>query len=85
MHKVYCSPDEIDEVSKGCRTAGIGCLDCKKVMIKHVLNELAPMREKRAAFENKPEDVEEILSQGNRRAQEAAAETMSEVREAIGL
>ena len=85
LHKVYCTPYEIDEVSKGCRTAGIGCLDCKKVMIKHVLNELAPMREKRAAFENKPEQVEEILSQGNRRAQEAAAETMSEVREAIGL
>ena len=85
LHKVYCTPDEIDEVSKGCRTAGIGCLDCKKIMIKHVLNELAPIREKRAAFENKPEDVEEILSQGNRRAQEAAAATMSEVREAVGL
>jgi tryptophanyl-tRNA synthetase len=85
LHKVYCTPDEIDEVSKGCRTAGIGCLDCKKVMIKHVLDELAPMREKRAAFENKPEDVEEILLQGNRRAREAAAETMNEVRGALGL
>jgi tryptophanyl-tRNA synthetase len=85
LHKVYSTPDEIEEVSKGCRTAGIGCLDCKKVMIKHVLEELAPMREKRAAFENKPEDVEEILLQGNRRAREAAAETMKEVRGAIGL
>jgi hypothetical protein len=43
------------------------------------------MREKRAAFENKPEDVEEILLQGNRRAQETAAETMKEVRGALGL
>jgi tryptophanyl-tRNA synthetase len=85
LHKVYSTPDEIEEVSKGCRTAGIGCLDCKKVMIKHVLEELAPMREKRAAFENKPEDVEEILLQGNRRAQETAAETMKEVRGALGL
>jgi tryptophanyl-tRNA synthetase len=85
LHKVYSTPDEIEEVSKGCRTAGIGCLDCKKVMIKHVLEELAPMREKRAAFENKPEDVEEILLQGNRRAREAAAETMNEVRGALGL
>jgi tryptophanyl-tRNA synthetase len=85
LHKVYSTPGEIEEVSKGCRTAGIGCLDCKKVMIKHVLEELAPMREKRAAFENKPEDVEEILLQGNRRAREAAAETMDEVRGAIGL
>ena len=85
LHKVYSSPGEIEEVSKGCRTAGIGCLDCKKVMIKHVLEELAPMREKRAAFENKPEDVEEILTQGNRRARETAAETMNEVRGALGL
>ena len=85
LHKVYSTPGEIEEVSKGCRTAGIGCLDCKKVMIKHVLEELAPMREKRAAFENKPEDVEEILLQGNRRAREAAAETMNEVRGALGL
>jgi tryptophanyl-tRNA synthetase len=85
LHKVYSTPGEIEEVSKGCRTAGIGCLDCKKVMIKHVLEELAPISEKRAAFENKPEDVEEILLQGNRRAQEAAAETMNEVRGAIGL
>ena len=85
LHKIYCTPGEIDEVSKGCRTAGIGCLDCKKVMIKHVLEELAPMREKRAAFENKPDDVEEILLQGNQRAREAAAETMNEVRGALGL
>jgi len=85
LHKVYSSPGEIEEVSQGCRTAGIGCLDCKKVMIKHVLEELAPMREKRAAFENKPEDVEEILTQGNRRARETAAETMNEVRGALGL
>src|SRR5574341_1141258 len=85
FHKVYSTEQEIEEVSKGCRTAGIGCLDCKKIMIKHVLEELAPMREKRAAFEKRPEDVEEILLAGNRRAQDAAAETMSEVRGALGL
>jgi tryptophanyl-tRNA synthetase len=85
LHKIYCTPDEIDYVSKGCRTAGIGCLDCKKVMIKHVIADLAPYREKRAAYEKRPGDVEEVLVAGNRVAQQKAAETMGEVRRAVGL
>ena len=48
LHKIYCTPEEIDTVSRGCRTAGIGCLDCKKIMIKHVIEELAPFREQSA-------------------------------------
>lgn len=85
LHKIYCTPDEIDFVSRGCRTAGIGCLECKKVMIKHVIEDLAPIREKRAALEKRPAAVEEALSGGNRVAREKAAETMEEVRSAIGL
>jgi len=85
FHRVYSTADEMAEVSRGCRTAAIGCLDCKKVMIKHVLEELAPMRERRAQFEDRPGHVEEILRQGNRRAQEVAAVTMNEVRGALGL
>jgi tryptophanyl-tRNA synthetase len=85
LHKIYCTADEIDFVSKGCRTAGIGCLECKKVMIKHVIAELAPIQERRAALEKKPGAVEEVLAAGNRKAQEKAGATMSEVREALGL
>ncbi len=85
LHKIYCTPQEIEEVSKGCRTASIGCLDCKKVMIKHVIADLAPFREKRAVYEHRPADVEEVLVTGNRIAQEKAAETMDEVRGAVGL
>jgi tryptophanyl-tRNA synthetase len=85
LHKIYCTPEEIEYVSRGCRTAGIGCLECKKVMIKHVVEELAPIREKRAALEKKPGAVEEILAAGNRAAQKVAAETMAEVRPAVGL
>lgn len=85
LHKIYCTPEEIDYVSKGCRTAGIGCLDCKKVMIKHVVEELSPFREKRAAYEQRPMDAEDVLVAGNRVAQKQAAETMSEVRSALGL
>jgi tryptophanyl-tRNA synthetase len=85
LHKIYCSAEEIAGVSQGCRTAAIGCLDCKKVMIKHVIDDLAPFREKRARLENKPEEVEAVLSAGNQTAQSIATETMNEVREALGL
>jgi tryptophanyl-tRNA synthetase len=85
LHKIYCTADEIEYVSKGCRTAGIGCLECKKVMIKHVIEELAPIQEKRAALEKKPNQVEEVLASGNQTAQHKAAETMVEVRETLAL
>jgi len=85
LHKVYSTTEEIEEVSRGCRTAGIGCLDCKKVMIKHVVAELAPIYEKRAALEKKPREVDEVLVAGNKVARQKASETMTEVREAVGL
>jgi tryptophanyl-tRNA synthetase len=85
LHKIYCTPEEIEFVSTGCRTAGIGCLECKKVMIKHVIEDLAPFREKRAQLEKTPEVVEEVLQAGHEAAQKKASETMSEVRETLGL
>ena len=85
LHKVYSTTEEIEEVSIGCRTAGIGCLDCKKVMIKHVVAELAPIYEKRAALEKKPREVVEVLAAGDKVARQKASETMTEVREAVGL
>jgi tryptophanyl-tRNA synthetase len=85
LHKIYCTPDEIDYVTQGCRTAAIGCLDCKKIMIKHVIEELAPFREKRAQYEKDPEQVDAVLAAGNETAQKKASETMAEVREAVGL
>jgi tryptophanyl-tRNA synthetase len=85
LHKIYCTPEEIEYVTHGCRTAGIGCLDCKKIMIKHVIEELAPIRERRAQFETDPEKVEEILERGTQAARQKAAATMVAVRETIGL
>lgn len=85
LHKIYCTPEEINTVSKGCRTAGIGCLECKKVMIKHVINDLEPFREQRAMYEKNPDQVEAVLTAGNAIAQQKAQETMVEVREAVGL
>ena len=85
LHKIYCTAEEIEYVTKGCRTAGIGCLECKKVMIKHVVEELAPIRERRTRYENKPEEVEAVLSDGSCSAKQEATKTMAEVRETLGL
>ena len=85
LHKIYCTPEEIQEVSEGCRSAGIGCLDCKKVMIRHVIDDLAPFREKKAHYEKRPDDIRDVIAEGNRVAGEQAAATMSEVRSALTL
>jgi tryptophanyl-tRNA synthetase len=85
LHQIYCTPDEIEYVMNGCRTAGIGCLDCKRVMIKHVLADLGPIRERRAELENHPEHVTKVLERGNEQARAVAAATMHEVRGAMGL
>jgi len=85
LHKIYSTPQEIDAVTTGCRSAGIGCLECKKIMIKHVIEDLAPIRERRAQYENHPETVEEILESGTAAAQKVADATLAEVRETIGL
>ena len=85
LHKIYSTPQEIVEVSQGCRTAKIGCLDCKKVMIKHVISQLEPFQEKRADYERRPSYVEDVLTEGNRSAKKVAAKTMEEVRDALSL
>ena len=85
LHKIYCTPEEIQEVSEGCRSAGIGCLDCKKVMIRRVVDDLAPFREKKAYYDKRPDDIRDVITEGNRVAGEQAAATMSEVRSALTL
>lgn len=85
LHKIYSTPEEIREVSEGCRSAGIGCLDCKKVMIRHVVDDLAPFRENRVRYEKRPDDIRDVIAQGNRVAAREAAATMGEVRSALTL
>jgi tryptophanyl-tRNA synthetase len=83
FHRLYCTPEELAWQTEGCRTAGIGCLECKKVMIKHLLAELAPVRERRAAL--RPDDAWGALEAGNARARRVARTTLDEVRSAVGL
>lgn len=85
LHKIFSSKQEQDEVAEGCRTAGIGCLDCKKVLIKNLLTVLEPIWERRDHFLGKPELLEDILASGSKKAKEAAIDTMLQVRKAIGL
>lgn len=85
LHKIYSTPQEIEEVSQGCRSAAIGCLDCKKIMIKHVVADLESYRDKKCSYERRVDDVEDVLSAGNRVAHDIASNTMEEVRSAITL
>ncbi len=85
LHRLYCTPEEIEFVTSGCKTADIGCLECKKIMIKHVLDDLAQFREKRTYWENHRDDVRDVLREGERQAHEIARQTMAEVREVVGV
>jgi tryptophanyl-tRNA synthetase len=84
-HKLYSSPSEISEVAEGCRTAGIGCVDCKKILIKNILARLAPLREKRLHLEQNMNQVREAIYTGIEASRKQAVATMVEVRKAIGL
>ena len=85
LHQVYSDADCRDWVQKGCRSAGIGCLECKQPVIDGILKELAPMRERAQAYIDQPERVREIVAEGRRKAGELARETMRDVRAAMGL
>jgi tryptophanyl-tRNA synthetase len=85
MHKYFSGPDEIQLVNMECRKAGIGCVDCKKILAKNINAHLIPFRQKRAEINQNPQVVWEILYQGAVKARIIAAQTMEEVRTAVGL
>ncbi len=85
LHRIYCTAEEIDFVTRGCRSASIGCLECKKIMIRHVIEDLSPMAARRQPLEAEPARVHETLREGQERAQAVAEATMKDVRQAVGL
>jgi len=85
FHKTYSTPGEIKEVEEGCRTAGIGCLDCKKIVADHLSEELAPVWESRKKWEKDDKQLNEILHNGSLKASEKAKETLEEVKTAMKL
>jgi tryptophanyl-tRNA synthetase len=85
LHKIFTPDAERADVATGCRTAGIGCLDCKAVLLRHMIPPLSKIREARERFAARPRAIVEILHEGSRRARTFAQETMDEVRSVINL
>jgi tryptophanyl-tRNA synthetase len=85
LHQVYTTTEIREWVVKGCKSAGIGCLECKQPVIDAINAELGPVRERAAVYDADPSLVRNILADGCERAQKAARETMRDVRDAMGL
>jgi tryptophanyl-tRNA synthetase len=85
FHQVYSNEATREWVQEGCRSAAIGCLDCKGPVIEAVMAELKPMQARAAEFEAQPERVRTIIQEGAERARAVARETMEEVRQAMSL
>jgi tryptophanyl-tRNA synthetase len=85
LHKMFTPAEKVAEINVECRAAGIGCVDCKKILAASLNAHLEPFRARRAELDKNPKAVWEILDDGAKRAQVLAEATMVEVRDAIGL
>jgi len=85
MHKIFSPQADVEMVNVECRRAGIGCVDCKKLLAKNLNQHLEPFRARRAEFAARPGYVQDVLDDGAKRAHAIAEKTMEEVREAIQL
>jgi tryptophanyl-tRNA synthetase len=85
FHQIYSSNEVRAWVQQGCRSAGIGCIECKQPVIDGVLKEQEPMRERAKMYEEDPQLVKNIIADGCEKARKLAHETMRDVREAMGL
>ncbi len=83
-HKVY-NPDKLEEISNGCKTAGIGCGDCKGILYEKLNTMLEPYREKRKELEADMAYVDRIITEGEAKAHDVAAKTINEIRKAMGF
>ncbi|MCX7792783.1 MAG: tryptophan--tRNA ligase [Thermodesulfovibrionales bacterium] len=85
LHKIFSTKEEQEEVAKGCRTAGIGCIECKHVLLKNLFLMLEPIWEKRKYYSERPELLRDIAEEGSKKARLIAQETMKIVRETMGI
>jgi len=85
LHKIFSDRATMEKVNTGCRSAGIGCIECKSWAADALVKLLRPMQERRKKFEENPRLAWDILEDGTERARKAAAETMDDVREAMGM
>jgi tryptophanyl-tRNA synthetase len=85
LHRAFSPQASQDWAAEGCRSAGIGCLDCKGRLADHLLERLATIHARRPEYTKRPDTTWDILKEGSRRARETAAATLDEVRAAMGI
>ncbi len=85
LHKIFSGKETMSKVNEGCRSAGIGCIECKGWVADTIVKILNPMQERRKKYEENPRLAWDILEAGSARAREVAGATMDEVRKAMGL
>jgi len=85
LHQYFSTTQDIEHVAHGCRTAGIGCIDCKKILFERMMATLDPIRERANKLLAEPEQVWDVLRRGAEHCREIAAATMAEVKQAMGL
>ena len=85
LHKVFSTPETRAKVDAGCRSAGIGCIECKSWAADAIVNQLKPIQERRKKYEEKPKLVWDILEAGSARARGNAEATMQQVRHAMKM
>jgi tryptophanyl-tRNA synthetase len=84
-HKIFSDENRIAEVDQGCRSAGIGCIECKMWLFESLQKKVGPIYERRQEMEGKRSDVVDVLAEGAKTAKVAAEETMGLVREAMKI
>jgi len=84
-HEIYTPKDKVEEIREACKTAKIGCVECKRLMAENLNKELEPIRERRKSLETDMDYIKNIIEEGNKRAREIAKKTMEEVREAVKI
>jgi tryptophanyl-tRNA synthetase len=85
LHKIFSSKETVVNVNAGCRSAGLGCIECKGWVADALVRLLNPVQERRKKFEENPRLAWDILEAGSKQASAAAAETMKDVRAAMGM
>jgi len=85
MHQAFSKPDQILFVDHGCRTAGIGCIECKEILFKNMMEEIGPIQNRVREINGKPEYILNVLKSGAARCQSMVENVMDEVRGKIGV
>jgi tryptophanyl-tRNA synthetase len=85
LHRHFSSDEDVAWAEQGCRSAGIGCIDCKRRLTDNVVEALRPIRERAAELKRQPNYVADVLRSGSERARSIGGDTMAEVRRRMGL